>query len=94
MTPAMLRRYPERLWTEGRRLWRSALLIGGGGAGTYLIILYAYTLGPVSYIVAMREFAVVIGVGLGVAFLKERLTLRKALGIGAIVAGLILLKVG
>lgn len=94
MTPAMLRRYQERLWTEGRQLWRSALLIGGGGVGTYLIILYAYTLGPVSYIVAMREFAVVIGVGLGVIFLKERLTLRKALGIGAIVGGLMLLKVG
>lgn len=94
MTPTMLRRYQERLWTEGRQLWRSALLIGGGGVGTYLVILYAYTLGPVSYIVAMREFAVVIGVALGVIFLKERFTLRKALGIGAIVIGLMLLKVG
>jgi uncharacterized membrane protein len=40
----------------------------------------------------MREFAVVIGTLLGFLILKERLTLRKVLGIAAITLGLVLVK--
>jgi uncharacterized membrane protein len=50
-------------------------------------------LGPVSYIVAVREFAVVIGSILGFVVLKERLTVRKGIGIAAITLGLALVKV-
>jgi drug/metabolite transporter (DMT)-like permease len=67
-------------------------LIGLGSIGTYLIILFAFRLGPVSYIVATREFAVVVGALLGVVFLKEPLTTRKLLGIVAITCGLVLVK--
>jgi drug/metabolite transporter (DMT)-like permease len=67
-------------------------LIGLGSIGTYLIILFAFRLGPVSYIVATREFAVVVGALLGVVLLKEPLTRRKLLGIIAITCGLILVK--
>ena len=45
-----------------------------------------------SYIVATREFAVVIGATLGIVLLKEPPTLRKILGIAAITAGLIFIK--
>jgi uncharacterized membrane protein len=68
-------------------------LIGIGSIFTYLLILFAFRLGPVSYIVAAREFAVVIGSVLGFVILKERLTLRKIVGIAAIVVGLILVKI-
>jgi drug/metabolite transporter (DMT)-like permease len=67
-------------------------LIGIGAIGTYLIILFAFRFGPVSYIVATREFAVVVGALLGVLILKEPLSPRKALGIMAITLGLILVK--
>ena len=67
-------------------------LIGIGSMGTYLMILFAYRLGPASYIVAVREFAVVIGALLGVVFLRERLTLKKLLGMTAIVVGIVLVK--
>jgi uncharacterized membrane protein len=67
-------------------------LIGLGAMGTYLIILFAFRAGPVSYIVAVREFAVVVGSLLGFWLLKERLTPRKVLGIMAITLGLILVK--
>ena len=36
--------------------------------GAYLLILYAYTLAPVSYVVAARESSVVIGALIGFAF--------------------------
>jgi drug/metabolite transporter (DMT)-like permease len=68
------------------------VLIGVGSIGTYLVILFAYRLGPASYIVAVREFSVVIGVLLGVIWLREQVTLRKVVGMVAIVAGIVLVK--
>lgn len=67
-------------------------VIGAGSIGTYLMILFAYRLGPASYIVAVREFAVVIGALLGVIFLHEQMTPRKVAGMVAIVVGIILVK--
>ncbi len=67
-------------------------VIGVGSIGTYLMILFAYRLGPASYIVAVRELAVVIGALLGIVFLHEQMTLRKVTGMIAIVAGIILVK--
>jgi uncharacterized membrane protein len=55
--------------------------------------LFALRLGPASYIVAAREFAVVIGAGLGMIVLKEPLGTRKLLGITAIALGLVLVKI-
>ena len=76
-----------------KSLRRYGLLIGLGSIGTYLIILFAFQLAKLSYIVAVREFAVVIGAVLGITLLKEQLTFKKILGISAITAGLILVKV-
>ena len=67
-------------------------LIGLGSIGTYLMILYAFRLGPASYIVAVREFSVVIGALLGVILLHEQITLKKVVGMAAIVAGIVLVK--
>lgn len=75
-----------------RHLKAAIVLIGIGSLGTYLLILFTLRLGPVSYIVAVREFAVVIGAILGVVLLKEPLTLRKGLGLMAVTLGLLLVK--
>lgn len=71
---------------------RTVAIIGIGMAGTYLIILFAFTMGPVGYIVALREFAVVVGALLGVAYLKEQLTAGKITAIVAITVGLVCIK--
>ena len=68
------------------------LLVGPGALLTYLIILFAYQLGPVSYIAATREAAVIVGAALGIIFLGERLTVAKGLAICAIAAGLVCIK--
>lgn len=94
MTPQILRNYYHQLPEQLRMHWRYALAVGIGSAGAYLIILYAYTLGPVSYIVAMREFAIVIGVLLGAVFLKEKVTTRKWIGVLIIVTGLVFIRIG
>ena len=88
----MARRY-EGQWRQiGRQYRPSILVIGLGSCCTYLLILLAYRLGSLSYIIALREFAVVVGAGLGIVFLNERLTAAKAAAIAAIVAGLICIK--
>ena len=77
-----------------RHLKTTIAIVGLGSICTYAIILFTFRLGPVSSIVATREFAVVIGALLGVCCLQERLTARKVVGIVAIVGGLILIKMG
>ena len=91
-SPWVVRRYGAGLLTTARVRWQTIALIGVASLGTYFLILYAYTQGPVGYIVAVRESSVVLGALLGWVFLQERLTLLKATGILAIVGGLVLIK--
>ena len=93
-TPFVLRRAELPMREVMRIYWPHILLIGLGSQATYLLILYAYTMGPISYIIAARESSVVIGAALGFCFLKERLTAFKTIGILAIFGGLVLLKAG
>ena len=79
----------REIWN--RMKWASGI-IGLGSIMTYLLILYAFRLGNVSYAVAVREFAVVIGAALGVIFLGEKLTKLKVVGIVSIMVGLLLIK--
>jgi uncharacterized membrane protein len=94
LTPFLVRRYRVRLAKEARQNIGYAMIIGIGSVGTYLMILFAFTRGPVGYIVAVREFAVVLGALAGIIFLKERLTMAKALAIGIIVVGVVGIKLG
>lgn len=93
LSPFVVRRYRGALRREARRVIGYSLIIGIGGAGTYLIILFAFRAGPVGYIVAIREFAVVLGALAGIIFLKEKLTITKIIAICAIVVGIIFVKV-
>lgn len=79
--PRIYRRYKRTVWT-----------IGLGSPATYLIILFAYSRGPVSYIVAVREFAVVIAAFLGARYLHERISPLRWTGIMLVVAGMVLIK--
>ena len=73
---------------------RYILVVGTGAPTSYLIILFCFQAGNVGYIVAVREFAVVIGAALGIACLKEELTPKKGLGIAGIVLGLAAVRLG
>jgi drug/metabolite transporter (DMT)-like permease len=79
--PLAYRRHSTAVW-----------MIGIGSPLTYLIILFAYSRGPVSYITAVREFSVVIAALLGAHFLKERIGRLRWAGIALVVAGTVLIK--
>jgi len=92
MAPVVLARTGSG-WSESvRRYGREILIIGVGSMGTYLIILYTFTLGPVGYVVAVRECSVVVGSILGFVLLREEVTARKVAAIALIVTGVALIK--
>ncbi len=94
VTPLVAVRDRGRLWRKLAETWRAAALIGIGSTAAYLMILFAMTVGQVGYIVALREFAVVLGAVLGFVFLKERITPLKVGSVVMIVAGLVFIKFG
>ncbi len=72
-----------------------APIIGLGSMGTYLIIMFAFSLSDhASYIVALRECSVILASILGFVVLKEKPTPQKIGGIILITIGLILIKLG
>ncbi len=94
VTPLVAVRDRGRLWRKLAETWKPAALIGIGSTAAYLMILFAMTVGQVGYIVALREFAVVLGAVLGFVFLKERITPLKVGSVVMIVAGLVFIKFG
>jgi drug/metabolite transporter (DMT)-like permease len=81
---------------EWRETWRShkrtSLWVGLGSMGTYLLILAAFRQANASYVVAARELSIAVAVVLGVAVLKEPLSVPKALSTVAIVVGVVFVK--
>jgi len=94
LLPTVMKQHKGEILNTTRSNIGYILLIGVGSIGTYLMILFALQLAPVSYIVAAREFSVVIGALLGVIFLRERMTLLKATAIICITLGLLFIKAG
>jgi drug/metabolite transporter (DMT)-like permease len=90
---------PFLLWTwkrdtppEKRSHFRYSVIIGPGAVATYLMILFAYRLAPVSYIAAFREVATVFGAAMGYLLFREPFTVRKGLGVCLIAAGAVFIK--
>ena len=68
-----------------------ALLVGLLSFGTYLLILWAYSLSDkVAYVAALRQVSIVLGVVFGLVFLGERGGVLRVAASGVVVAGLVL----
>lgn len=76
-----------------RRNWARATLGGGLSAVSYAVALWAMTLAPVALVAALRETSVIFGAAIGALFLGERITRRRLLGTGAVLAGLVALRI-
>lgn len=79
-------RYLARNWT---RLGIGAVLT----AGSYGIALWAMTKAPVALVAVLRETAVLFGALFGALFLGEKFTRRRVFATGAVLAGLVALKI-
>ncbi len=68
------------------------LQIGFGIITCYILVLYAYSFGELSYIVPTREVSVLFGAILGWRFLNEKIGKAKVIGIAIILFGITLIK--
>ena len=93
LAPLVLFRYPQECREAWQKHKRTSLGMGLGSMGTYLLILAAFQQAHASYVVAARELSVAVALALGVAVLKEPLTVPKALSTAAILVGVVLVKV-
>lgn len=93
LAPYIILHYRGSIVGDTKQYFIYALIIGIGSIVTYLMILFAFTLGPVGYIVAVREFAVVVGSLLGIIVLKERVTAIKLTSVSTIVIGMICIRI-
>ena len=73
------------------RRWHG--LIGGAlSAGAYAISVWAMTKAPVALVASLRETSVLFATLIGARLLREKLTARRWVGVGAVVIGVIALK--
>ncbi len=77
-----------------RRRWPLATLGACASLGSYGIALWAMTRAPVATVAALRETSVLFAVLLGTWILHETFTARRAIGAGAIVCGVMALRLG
>ncbi len=77
-----------------RRRWPVATLGACASLGSYGIALWAMTRAPVATVAALRETSVLFAVLLGTWILHEVFTLRRAIGTGVIVGGVMALRLG
>lgn len=86
--------WPRR-WPQVRAEWaqnrRSICAVGILSLGTYFLVLTALRISKVSYLVAAREMAIVVGAILGTVVLKEGYGPQKTAGSVLIVAGVLTL---
>jgi drug/metabolite transporter (DMT)-like permease len=75
----------------GRR--RASGLLGGGlSAAAYAISVWAMTKAPVALVASLRETSVLFATLIGARILREHLSPRRWIGVGAVVLGIVALK--
>jgi phosphonate utilization associated putative membrane protein len=75
-----------------RGRWPVALLGACASMGSYGIALWAMTRAPIASVAALRETSVLFAALIGVFVLNERFRLQRAFGTGAIIAGVMALR--
>ena len=72
---------------SARGEWRAGLLAGALGVVSYGLALFAYRLGDIPRLAALRETSILFGVLIAIVFLKERATLPRLISAALIGAG-------
>lgn len=76
-----------RFLAEARGQWKPGLLAGALSILTYGLALWAYRLGDVPRLAALRESSILFGVAIAILFLKEKVSRTRVMGAGLIAAG-------
>jgi drug/metabolite transporter (DMT)-like permease len=94
----MLTPYALSRWSVARLEWRlhrrHALGIAVLSPISYILVLYALSVSPVSYVAPVREIGILLGTVMGTRWLAEGDAQRRFVGAIAMVAGVVALAVG
>jgi len=83
---------PGALSVTLKKHWWPSFYISSGGTVSYGLILWAFQNAPVSYVIAQREFSIVIAAFLGWKFLGEKFSRSKVMAVLLICLGVFALK--
>lgn len=86
LLPAVLRAR-RRIGEEWRESWRAVLFAGVASAGAYVMVLYAFQTSKTGYVVAAREFSIVLSALIGALWLREGRLGPRLVGAGVVLAG-------
>ena len=93
MTVNLLRpKYRPLVFAELREHWRLILLSGPIIMASFLTFRYGLNLSPMSYAVPVRQVSILVGVLIGIIFLRESCGRYRLLGALTIMAGAILIR--
>lgn len=82
------RRYPRVEIADAWRQHRSAILqVGFFNITSYLLVLLALRTGTSSYVIALRQLSIAVGVALGAILLREHISAPKRVGVALILIG-------
>jgi len=93
LSPYVLTRKREALKKEWSLNRNNILALGIVVLLTYMMVLFAFRMSKVSYVVAVREFSIVLSALYGLVWLKERYVMQKLTGSFIIALGVILIGV-
>jgi drug/metabolite transporter (DMT)-like permease len=94
LTPAILARYGQRAVLAEWRANRSRIiLVGLASFGSYILVLWAYTIASVSYAGAIREISVVFGALAGWRWLGEGFGIPRTIGAILIFLGILVITI-
>ena len=88
------RKYRTLVSAEFRENWRPILCSGPIVMASFLTFRYGLNLSPVGYAVPVRQVSVMVGVLIGVLFLRESFGRIRLVSAALIVAGAILIRLG
>jgi drug/metabolite transporter (DMT)-like permease len=88
------RRYPRAEVVDVWRRHRGAILqVGFFNITSYLLVLVALRTGTSSYVIALRQLSIAVGVALGAFLLREHISAPKRVGVALIVIGCVVVGV-
>jgi drug/metabolite transporter (DMT)-like permease len=88
LMPAVLPRR-DTLRREWRTNWRTIVLAGAMSPGSYLLVLFAFQLSKVGYVVAGREVSIVCSALIGTLWMREGARGRRLAGAAVVAAGVV-----
>ena len=76
-----------------RQDWKLGLAGGLTNLANYWLVVWAFTLAPIAFVVALRETGIVFAFLIGVLVFKEKLNLTRMTAMTAILIGVVMIKI-